>query len=153
MSNWREADLKARSVTTYGLAEEPAVALPKAKGRVEPPKEMNKTERSFSFHLAAQERAGEILYWDYESITLKLAADCRLTMDFFVVAANMEITLYDVKGRRKFKRDDGSFYFGPLVTDDAAVKLKVAADKYPFLTFMMVWPSESGGWDFREISC
>lgn len=40
---------------------------------------------------------------------------------------------------------------GPVMRDDAAVKLKVAASVYPMITFRLVTKVKGGGWDVQEI--
>jgi hypothetical protein len=79
---------------------------------------MNKTEAEYSTILEAQKRVGQIESYDYEVMTLKIAHDCRLTPDFLVINSLGEIELHEIKGG--------------LIREDAAVKLKVAASRFPF---------------------
>jgi hypothetical protein len=79
---------------------------------------MNKTEAEYSTMLEALRRIGRIESYAYESVTLKLAADCRLTPDFLVINDLGEVEFHEVKGG--------------LIREDAAVKLKVAAKQFPF---------------------
>lgn len=100
---------------------------------------MNKTEAEFARYLEAQKQAGEILSYQFESITLKLANDTRYTPDFVVINKDLTITLYEVKG---FWRDD------------ARVKYQVAAEKFPYFRFTVVYKQSKkagGGWDIHEI--
>lgn len=57
---------------------------------------MNKTEREYSFLLEAQKRAGEILRYEFEGITLRFAG-VRYTADF-AVFHRAYIKLIEVKG-------------------------------------------------------
>ena len=103
--------------------------------------EMNKTERAYSQRLELLLRAGEILWYRFEAIKLRLADNCFLTVDFAVMDKNNMLELHDVKG---------SPY---LFTDDAKVKMKVAASQFP-LVFKVVFPVAKklgGGWHVEEI--
>lgn len=99
---------------------------------------MNKTEAAFDRHLAELKLAGEVVWYRFEAITLKLADDCRLTVDFFVMRANGELQAYDTKGAPE------------VVTDDAKVKMRMAATAFPW-PFFYAYPKQGGGWDIREV--
>jgi hypothetical protein len=81
-------------------------ALPFAKRTA---REMNKTEREFSFILEAQKRRGEISRWIFEGITLRWQVGekiVRYTPDFIVFKAS-RMKLVEVKGgyiKGKFER-------------------------------------------------
>lgn len=101
---------------------------------------MNRTEKAYADYLEALKIKGEVIWFVFEGITLKIAKDCRLTMDFAVLNSNMEIELHDVKGSK--------FMF----QDDSKVKIKVAAQMFPF-RFKVVMPiskKSGGGWDICE---
>ena len=106
------------------------LSLPHAKGRIREPGKMNKTEARYAEHLERLKLAGEILWYQYEAVTLKLADDTRYTPDFMVLLANGEIEAHEVKG---FWRDD------------ARVKIKVAARLFPF-RFVAVSMPKGGIW-------
>lgn len=118
---------------------------PKAKmqalGRLKPG-EMNKTERRFFDEwITPRIHSGELVWSAFELITLKIASDCRITVDFFVMRHSGEIEAIDVKGS------------SAVVTDDALVKLKVAADTFPF-PVSMAWPkkaADGGGWEIKPV--
>ena len=100
--------------------------------------EMNKTEAAYAAHLEAHRRAGEIAWFKFEGLKLRLANNTFLTVDFAVMGANGVLEMHEVKG---------------FMTDDAAVKLKVAADMYPF-RFLLVRArakKAGGGWDVTEV--
>ena len=61
--------------------------------------------------------AGTILWYEFEGIKLRLADNTYYTPDYAVIAADGVMEMHEVKG---FWRDD------------ARVKIKVAADNYPF---------------------
>lgn len=102
--------------------------------------ERNKTERAYEQHLDLLLRAGEIWWYRFEAIKLRLADNTFLTVDFALLNKEGVLELHDVKGSPA------------IVQEDAKVKLKCAADQYPFL-FKMVFPAKGakGAWDVREV--
>ena len=85
--------------------------------------EMNKTESAYAHHLEMRKRAGEIVDYQFEAITLRLAKNTSYKPDFVVILADGGIEIHEVKG---------------FWQDDARVKIKVAADKFPWLKFIAV---------------
>jgi len=92
---------------------------------------LNKTERARLDYL----RMLKMPHLMIQSVTLKLAFDCRLTPDFSYIDENGRMTLEDVKG---FQRED------------ALIKMKVAARLFPFFRFVIVKKIKSG-WDIFEV--
>ena len=99
--------------------------------------EMNKTEQAYDQRLKLLMHAGEIVWYKFEGIKLRLADKTFLTVDFAVMGANGLLEMHDVKGARA------------IYTDDAKVKMKVAASLYPF-RFVVAFPRK-GGWDIEEV--
>lgn len=79
--------------------------------------EMNKTEAAYFAHLGNLQHAGEILWFKFEGVKLRLADNTFYTCDFAVLAADSAMEMHEVKG---------------FWQDDARVKIKVAASLYPF---------------------
>ncbi|MDR5802578.1 hypothetical protein [Caballeronia sp. LZ001] len=103
--------------------------------------EQNATERRYEAHLEQQRRSGEIQWYMFEGIKLKLAPRTFLTVDYVVLPASGVLEMHDVKGARA------------IFSDDAKVKMKVAARIFP-LVFKVVYPRKArdgGGWDVEEI--
>lgn len=99
--------------------------------------EMNKTEAAYAAELEAAKLASQIVWYAFEGITLKLADNCRYTPDFIVMRSDGQIEMHEVKG-----------YW----TDDARVKVKVAAEHFPFI-FKAVYKrpkKDGGGWKIEE---
>jgi hypothetical protein len=71
-------------------------AEPKPKGR-----QPNKWERLYADRLRVLVAAGEIHEFGYETVTLKLANDCRYTPDFWVVLPNGKVEAHEVKGHMR----------------------------------------------------
>ena len=91
------------------------------------PGKMNKTEQEFAHKLSAME---DVLYWQFEALTFKLGHNCRYTPDFIAVTQD-EIRVYEVKG--------------PYIREDAMVKFKAAADKFPQFRWIMA-QKKRGQW-------
>ncbi len=87
---------------------------------------LNKTERAYLWHL----RKLNVPSLRVQQVTLKLAHDCRLTVDFTYVNADGRMVFVDVKG---FQRED------------ALIKMKVAARQFPEFHFLIV-KREKSGW-------
>ncbi|GHH52452.1 hypothetical protein [[Pseudomonas] boreopolis] len=102
-----------------------------ARGRVQHVAgEMNKTEAAYCAHLEQLQREGEIAWFRFEAVKLRLAKNTHLTVDFFVMRADGELEAHEVKGHWE---------------EDARVKIKVAAAMYPF-RFLAVQRGEGGTW-------
>ena len=89
------------------------------------PGKMNKTESRFAQYLSILTAAKEIRDWRFEPIKLRLTdTDWKttLTLDFLIVRLDDTIELTDIKG-------------GGGWEDDARVKIKIAADRYPWWWF------------------
>jgi len=102
--------------------------------------QMNGTEREFAGMLDVRRAAGEVVCYWYEGVTLKLASDCRYTADFFVLLASGEMEVVEVKGG--------------FVRDDARLKVKLAADRFPFrFTIAHKQPKKlGGGWRYEVVA-
>lgn len=98
---------------------------------------MNKTETAYAAHLDALQFAGHVLWYKFEGIKLRLADSTFYTPDFAVMQSDGQIELHEVKGARA------------IFQDDAKVKVKVAAEIYPF-AFLVAYPvpkNRGGGWE------
>jgi hypothetical protein len=113
-------------------AQEPPKVIAKGSGK---PRQMNQLERDYAGHLFAARSAGEILWYEYEAITLRLGHDCRYTPDFFVELANGELELRECKGPHRW--------------EDSIVKLRTAAAKYPFRFYLV--ERDGMGWKTTEV--
>ncbi len=82
--------------------------------------------------------AGDILWYRFEGIKLRLADNTFLTVDYAVLPASGILTMIDVKGA------------AAIVEEDARVKMRVAAETYPF-AFQLAFPAKGGGWTIKSI--
>ena len=97
---------------------------------------MNKTEAAYAAHLQLRQQAGEIAWFAFEAVKLRLADKTFYTPDFAVMLADGTIEQHEVKG---------------FMYDDAAVKIKVAASLYPFV-FRLIRMPRKGQWDMTLVS-
>jgi len=101
----------------------------------------NKTETRFeNDYIRDWQISGQLENYGFETITLKIANGCRYTPDWVVKFSDptRPITFYEIKARN-------------MIWDDAKVKLKVAADKYPYFHFYLcAWDAKSG-WAIQRI--
>lgn len=92
---------------------------------------MNKTEAAYAQHLELLRRVGSVQWFRFEGIKLRLADGTFYTPDFAVMAADGVMEMHEVKGHW---------------LEDARVKIKVAADQYPFrFRAVQARPKKAGG--------
>jgi hypothetical protein len=99
---------------------------------------MNKLESAYSDHLRLRQHAGEILWYKFEAIKLRLADNTFYTPDFFVMLADGEFQAHECKG---------------WIMEDANVKLKVVAESFPLRFFVIKaqLKRDGGGFTINEV--
>ncbi len=117
---------------------------------------MNKTESEFALILEAQKRAGEILRYEFEGITLRFA-NVKYTPDFLVVSGlaeeyrmgGVKLTRYviekDAKAPRRIKFIEVK---GPFIKGNrerAVERFRHAKTYWPEFSFEM-WQKKDGRW-------
>lgn len=114
---------------TQALSRALAKKFPKAKVRSgsHVAGRMNGYEKAYSQVLDRRLHDKEITGWFFEAFKVRLADDTWYTPDFLVLMADGAIEFHEVKACQA----NGKV----IVEDDAQVKIKVAAEDYPFLTF------------------
>jgi len=121
-TRWTMDDIKARGLKVVGESlpvTKPAASQEnyQALGRMKSGK-MNKTEAAYGNYLEVQKRIGEVLWFEFEPMNLRLAYKCFYMVDFLVLTKDFQLEVHEVKGGH--------------ITDDALVKFKTAAEKFPF---------------------
>lgn len=99
--------------------------------------QQNKTEQRYELHLQFRKSVGEVLWYKFEAIKFRVAPDTFYTPDFMVMLADLTMEVHEVKGH--------------WVTA-ARIKIKVAADLYPF-RFIAVTEKpkkDGGGYNIEE---
>lgn len=122
----RATKFMRRDNTRYGKRHKPGV--------------MNQTEQAYADMLESRRLAGEIIRFDFEAMTFKLADGCRFTPDFSIWLLDGSMEFVDCKGS------------GPM-DEKSRVKVKVAAEKFPQFLFVIEQKQSKkngGGWKREE---
>jgi hypothetical protein len=103
---------------------------------------MNGLERRFAgtLRLAVERRL--VRQWMREPFRLRLAGGVTYRPDFLVwpePASDWRVTFVEVKGG--------------LFRDDAKVKTKVVADRFPMFRWLLVTRDAGRGWEVRTVDC
>lgn len=95
--------------------------------------QMNKSEEAYARDLELLKQCGDVAWYKFEGLKLRLADNTFYTPDFAVMLSNGEMQCHEVKG---------------FWTDDARVKIKVAAELYPFRFYALKARAkkDGGGW-------
>lgn len=96
---------------------------------------MNKTEMARAKELEAMKDRGEIVDWWYNDVTLRIADNCRITLDFLIQENDGHLRFEETKGWWR---------------EDALIKTKVAATKFPF-PITALKKRKGGGWIITPI--
>lgn len=104
----------------------------KAKGRRRREKKMNRLEADYAAHL---EGRADVVWYRFEPVKLRLADNTYYEPDFFVMLSDGELQVHEVKGHWE---------------DDARVKIKVAAQAFPF-AFVAITRPKGKDWVFEQI--
>lgn len=97
--------------------------------------QMNATEREYGALLDQRRSAGEVLWFKFEGLKLRLADNTFYTPDYAVMLSTGEMELHEVKG---------------FWQDDARAKIKIAADLYPFCFIAVRKRTKKDGGGFEE---
>ncbi len=99
--------------------------------------QMNQTEEAYAATLRHQMLTGEIAWFKFEGVKLRLADNTFYTPDFAVMLASGQMEMHEVKGYWQ---------------DDARAKIKIAADLYPFRFIAITKRTKraGGGWAVEE---
>lgn len=98
---------------------------------------MNSLEASYAQHLEELRLQGEIAWWGYEPLKLRLADKTTYSPDFLVIRSDGVVEVHETKGRWH---------------DDARVKIKVAAEFFWFFRFVAIQAvpkKHGGGWKYE----
>lgn len=113
---------------------------PYARGRTvrRSPGDMNKLEQQYAAYLEGLKLLGGVVDFWFDAVKLRLADLTFYTPDFMVLMNDGALEVHEVKGHWE---------------DDARVKIKVAANLFPF-RFLAVTAKrkrDGGGWNMEEI--
>ncbi len=132
---WTQADIDAAKRKRATVANY-ATVRPTAKAcryTMHKRGQMNKLEAAYAARLESLKLAGEIADYRFECIKLRLADNTFYAPDFMVLKPDGAFEIHEVKGHWE---------------DDARVKIKVAAEMYPFK--FIAARKVKGAWIFEE---
>jgi len=96
------------------------------------------TEARYAVELERRKQTGEVVWWKYEAVKLRLADNTFYSPDFAVQLHSGELEMHEVKG---------------FWQDTARVKIKVAAELFPFLFVVVTAKAkkDGGGFQLQEV--
>jgi len=99
--------------------------------------QMNKSEAAYAEALKLQVASGDVAWFKFEGVKLRLADNTFYTPDFAVMLSGGEMEMHEVKG---------------FWQDDARAKIKIAADMFPFrfIALRVRSKKDGGGWVEEE---
>jgi len=98
--------------------------------------QMNKTEAEYAQYLEALKACGDVLWWKFDAVNLRLADSLHYRVDFLVMKSDGSLQGHEVKGGHAF--------------DDSIAKLKMAGELYPW-PFFLVRKQKGGGWQITKV--
>jgi hypothetical protein len=97
---------------------------------------MNTLEERFATEFLEPMRlGGEIQWWAYEPMRFRIGGSAFYKPDFVVVDGNGQVVAYETKG---------------VWREAAKVRIRVAADRFPWVHFIAVQVSPRGGFDYES---
>jgi hypothetical protein len=119
------------------------VIMPRARGRIHRHEvgRMNKLESAYSDHLNRRKGLGDVFAWGFEQWKLRLADKTWYMPDYWVQLSDGTLEFHEVKATWA----DGK----PGWTEDARVKWKATAEKYPMFRFVAAWLVNNRSWEFE----
>lgn len=133
MGGWTAESLAKIGISRAKAAEAVNLKAKAARGSFHKSGQMNKLEAAYAARLESLKLAGEIADYRFECVKFKLADKTFYTPDFMVLRPDGTFELHEVKG---------------FWEDDARVKIKVAAELYPFK--FIAARKVKGAWVFEE---
>lgn len=118
-----------------------------ARGAKRLPGVMNKAEQGYAAHLETRRLRGEIDWFKFEAVKLKLADKTFFSPDFLVLTGLGELQVHEVKAAWKDKKTNQHKMH---IEDDANIKIKTAAELFPF-RFYLCWLHPVFGWMVDEV--
>lgn len=133
MNGWTAESLAKIGISRAKAAEAVNLKAKAARGSFHKSGEMNKLEAAYAARLESLKLAGEIADYRFECLKLRLADNTFYAPDFMVLKPDGAFEIHEVKGHWE---------------DDARVKIKVAAELYPFK--FIAARKQKGAWLFEE---
>lgn len=120
-----------------------------------PRDEMNRIERRYADEVIRPLcMAGQVVWWGFQPIKLQLGKACYYEPDFLLQMADLSLECHEIKDTWREKRKGKTASTRVGWEEDARVKIKAAASRYPFLRFIAMAHRKEIGvskWDEEEI--
>jgi hypothetical protein len=100
---------------------------------------MNDTEKAYAAVLELRKQAGEIKWWKFHPIKVRLANHTWYEVDFLLMMADDTIEIHETKGG--------------YTSDKGQLKIKLCAEVLPIARMVKVTKlkkKEGGGWKYQE---
>ena len=128
---------KSSDLTPEMLARLPKENRQEPKPKATPLKSrMNKWEQQYATTLRLRQHAGEVRAFWFEPIKFRLARLGFYTPDFMVILEDWSVVFHEVKGHMR---------------EDANVKIKVAAEQFPFPFYLITKEKGQSGWTTTRV--
>jgi hypothetical protein len=111
---------------------------------------MNRTEMAYSQYLDGLKVLGKIADYKFEPFNLRLADRTYYRADFVVIQPDGLLEIHETKGATTRVNTAGERVEVPFYKDDGIVKLKVAAEQFPWFQFVLAYRRKSGYWERVE---
>ena len=108
------------------------------------PSRMNKTEAAYAELLELARSLGEIDYFVFEQVHLRLAHRTFYIPDFMVVRNGKPVEFHEVKGGKMVNGKSRGYW-----REDARLKIKAVAELHPWARFIGAWCNK-GVWSYEE---
>ncbi len=97
---------------------------------------MNALEQEFATeYLEPLRLGGELQWWDFEPMRLRIGGSAFYRPDFIVVDGIGQVLAYETKGHWR---------------EAAKVRIRAAADRFPWIRFVGVTQDKRGVWIFEQ---
>jgi hypothetical protein len=103
---------------------------------------------SYAQHLELRRKVGDIVWWAFEPIRVRVAKNTYFVPDFMVMLSSGELELHDTKGSKRVTRKSGLVEEVAYTKEDAQMKMKIVAELLP-IPLKKVWRTHSGEWESR----
>lgn len=96
--------------------------------------QMNKTETAYGQYLELLRATKEIIYWEFEKVSIRIGYRCWFHPDFFIQFPDGHFELHDTKGTKRSIGGNKTY----LAEDDAIVKARaLGSGQFPIPIFFL----------------
>lgn len=144
--NWAGVEQPAYRGKCPQCCAEYVYVRPKGRAKGKKDRGMNRNEASYDRYLRDRFAAGEIAVAFYEAVKFRFADSTYYTPDFMVIFPDGLTEFHECKGFKRKPSGEPGYWS----EEDAKLKIKIAAEMYPF-TFKIVFQEKNGIWHAEVI--